>query len=100
MCNSPGIPVVLFILVVVSLECDMPLMLTEHPSQFGPVTLQVLGGHTGLLTAETEQPRLNHILWLFLLPKLHLGRGITTPCPGKIFLLLNFCDLLGTNLSY
>lgn len=72
----------------------------RHPSQFGPVTLQVLVGHSGLVAVVTEQLWLSHILWLFLLSKLHLGRGIVKPCPGEIFLLLNFCGLLGINLFY
>lgn len=81
----------------VSLEDSVPFMHVEQPSQFGLVTLQVLSGHTGLVAVDTEQLWLSHILWLFLLPKLHLGRGIVTSCLS----LTGFLEgLLGTNLSY
>lgn len=79
------------------MEDGVPFTHVEQPLQFGLVTLQVLGGHTGLVAADTEQLWLSHILWLFLLPKLHLGRGIVTPCLS----LTDFLGgLLGTNLSY
>lgn len=79
---------------VVSLECGMPFMLSDIHHSLG------LSHYKCLVVTLGWWLWLSHILWLFLLSKLHLGRGIVKPCPGEIFLLLNFCGLLGINLFY